>query len=216
MVRTMNRAVIGKQSEDITKELVASVAAILGDIGARLQIVEMALAQDQKSEFMMPEKVDNSEVVEPFTAQLSCQLPNTIALLPDILSSIENFHYAETTDDGYEYTWTGEAAATNMELLVSRTNEKEIRIRIVSMVKEDALQDLRIEVDGVETPFQWVPDGDLHCISVLMPVVLGKMDSTTLSIVYPEPCTPESLGISIDNRHIGLAINSISVVDNAL
>ena len=135
-MNTIDQNLVGKQGDEKIDELVKSAATILGDICARLEVVELIQAQESDQEVIRPGIISSPEnnesanrntiTTEPENLRLPCGLPDMVTLLPTDLCKIDNFHDTEGGGGNLVYNWTGRANTTDIELLVSRNIVKEL------------------------------------------------------------------------------------------
>ena len=177
--------------------MISSVAEALGEINARLQIIEMALAQESNTEIKTHDSVstishpnENAEVAsidDSSEMLLAGSLPDTVKLFSDVLSTLDNFHDTEVTENNYEYNWTGVDPVTDVELMVSREQEKELRIAIVSTLKTDAFENIRVEIDGNELSYSTYFDDELGYVSATLPTLYWQDRCNCSLDIVPVP-----------------------------
>ncbi|NKF50091.1 hypothetical protein G3R49_05845 [Shewanella sp. WXL01] len=202
---------VSRSEGDSTEALIERVSEHLAKLNARMQIVETVLASELPVNRSVGDQLTNTIEVQGSRSQPAA-LPNLskkVILNTQHFATNTNMDKAELTDTGLSYCWTKSNPITNFKALISREQPMQIKVRLVSLIKEDMKQDIKVLVDGNVVSSKIEFDGTLDCLVAEIPESKGKVDETKVAVQLPNTFSPQELGKSPDERKLGIAINIV-------
>ncbi|RLA38760.1 MAG: hypothetical protein DRR42_28215 [Gammaproteobacteria bacterium] len=128
-----------------------------------------------------------------------------------LLVGNKNLLPIETNRAGINYVWSSANPETQFTFPLDRHKKLCMQIRLVSLIKPEFPEQLKIFIDEVHIKHSLSMDGDLFLVSCNLPSS-SKTNETDIKIVLPATHSPMSLGGSGDGRKLGIAINEIRFV----
>jgi len=114
----------------------------------------------------------------------------------------------ETNCDGIDYAWSGADPETQFTFSLDRRKKLGMQIRLVSLIKQEYPDLLKLFIDGTHIQHSLSMDGNLFMVSCNLPPS-SNAGQTEVKIVLPATHRPMDLGNSGDGRKLGMAINEI-------
>jgi hypothetical protein len=134
-------------------------------------------------------------------------------LLTDIDPSFE-WYSLEHTESSMSFRWSGPAKRSALDLPVHFDRELAIRVHVVNYLDQDALSNLKVEVDGmlVDVRIENTKHGShlLHLVARPKWDVPPK-DGLRITFAPDRLLRPIDLGMGEDRRWLGIAVNYIEV-----
>tara|TARA_Y100001956_G_C4128924_1_gene192245 strand:+ start:1177 stop:1947 length:771 start_codon:yes stop_codon:yes gene_type:complete len=208
----INQHIVRRENEETAVEaLIDRVSEQLAKLNARMQIVETVLTSELHIQRDVADQMMNTVAVEaPKAKPLELpSLPKQVILNTQSFASNANMGDAELTDTGLSYRWTMSDKVTRFSALVSRAQKMQVKVRLVSAIQDEIKPQIQLLVDGNSVPTRIMFDGTLDCLIADLPKSEGKVDETLLAIQLPNTYSPKELGVSGDERKLGIAINTI-------
>jgi len=188
---------------NVAVSFIEEVSSQLGQLSVKVSLAEQAIRsmrREQKHKFTeatTESEVDGNGDGLQFSVR---QLVSNKNLLP-----------IETNRDGINYVWSGANPETQFTFPLDRHKKLCMQIRLVSLIKPEFPEQLKIFIDEVHIKHSLNMDGDLFLVSCNLPSS-SKTNETDIKIVLPATHSPMSLGGSGDGRKLGIAINEIRFV----
>ncbi len=147
------------------------------------------------------------QVIQSETGK-AVSLQDEVRINAQQLAGNRNMHLLEQGENGLSHSWTGPASTTLFQIPIARKIACEIRIRCITIIKPEYAKDLTILVEGSPVKHRrWYDGSHFNLICKLPPA--DMMRPTELGICLPATFSPKELGISEDERKLGIAINEI-------
>jgi len=188
---------------NIAVSFIEEVSSQLGQLSVKVSLAEQAIRsmrREQKHKFTeatTKNEMDGNGDGLQFGVR---QLVSNKNLLP-----------IETNKDGINYVWSSANPETQFTFPLDRRKKLCMQIRLVSLIKPEFPEQLKVFIDEVHIKHSLSMDGALFLVSCNLPSS-SKTNETGIKIVLPATHSPMSLGGSGDGRKLGIAINEIRFV----
>ena len=194
-------------STSVSEDFLEEFCDLYADLSIRVKVLEAAVRSEL---FVNQEIVDLLKQNKSFPVK-SQYFQETISLNAADLESLDGFAPAETNEEGVSYCWTIDKTEIPIPLLVSRKEDKVLKVRFVGEVKPELISTLQLWVDGNSIPFDLGFDGEFNCLTALLPnMTVSQL--TQVLIKLQGVFSPEELSNGSDKRKLGIAIESISTM----
>lgn len=190
----------GTQKTTYLLEKIAELYIVVKNQQQKIDDLERSI-QDSELFFSMPE----------VTLINRSKLPRVVLKAGDVVPISDNFYEAEPFGDGEHIRWTGPERLNNFHVPIDRTQERTLRLSIVSTIKPELLNSIKLYVDGELVVFDIESRNEgTELIATLPPSI--RVQDTLISMFIPHLFAPSELDpSSSDNRKLGVAFRQLEV-----
>lgn len=169
----------------------AEVIRTLGELHARVNIIERALKQCDIELSDRPDLLRVGAVVHA-----------------DDFIGFNNLLTLQKNSAGSKFCWTGEKRCTVFSFALERSRSMQLEIGIVALMKPAFSRKMMIVIDGETLRHKFKKQGEIFIASITLPVS-GRLE-TEIRILLPETLSHADIGSGKDAQKKGLAISFLS------
>lgn len=178
-----------------TNETLMQFVRLMAELSARVNLIEQAAEQQLLAE--------NPLDVGPLLLGA--------LTIPASRLDVDGLHMPENELDDESLCWTQKPDIT-VRLPLFRPKCKRLRVYFQSIIKPEYTKSLHLEIDGEQLRHRIRKMQDSLCIECIIPPA-SDLAMSELSIKLPDVHSPKELGVSDDNRKLGIALDKICVDD---
>lgn len=148
--------------------------------------------------------------LQALIAQSAARPPAPAKLVIDMAAVspfAENLHPCEYSPAGTAFRWTGPGERVRLFLYADRSAAREIKVKVMAAVSEDARRGLQVSIDGQAVEHRMRE----HALLVTLPPSAAAGTLTELQLLVPGTAQPAAEGAGGDTRRLGIAISGIEV-----
>lgn len=189
---------------DVEKQsIIDDISVQLGNLTTRLRLCEQAVETLVTKHSALSENPIEIPADEPKLT------PATVLILkPTELHFSPNLLPLEYAPDGASFRWSGASPSMKAEFDLDRTTDLEFQIRLYTLIKPEFGKNLRMSFDGRQVNHKSYRKG--HSLVVYCPLKKSSGgNKTSLEIMLPSTHSPLELGVSQDDRKLGIAISEV-------